>query len=138
MSMWIDLKMMHEIKVYEIIVIGEEPEIIRDRCIGYEYESISRLYPDELIEPSISTIFTIGVLSESGTTLDLMTSSSYGMFPRLTRMLRPESIVRSRSPIGYDWVVSSGLADAYRESLGSHSAPGNISDIVCIGIRTQM
>lgn len=136
--MWIDLKRMHEIKVYEIVVIGEEPEVIRDRGIGYEYESILRLHPDELIEPSISTIFTIGVLSESGTTLDLMTSSCYSMFPRLTRMLRPESIVRSRSPIGYDGVVSSGLADAYRESLGPHSAPGNISDIVCIGIRTQM
>ena len=136
--MWIELKRMNKIEIDEIVVIGEEPEIIRDRGIGYEYESILRLHHDELIEPSSSTIFTIGVLSESGTTLDLMTSSSYGMFPRLTRMLRPESIVRSRSPIGYDGVVSSGLADAYRESLGPHSAPGNISDIFYIGIRTQM
>ena len=112
--MWIDLKRMNEIEIYKIVVIGEEPEIIRDRRIGYEYESILRLHPDKLIEPSISTIFTIGVLSESGTTLDLMTSSSYGMFSRLTRMLRPESIVRSRSPIGYNRIVSSSLADAYR------------------------
>ena len=136
--MWIELKRMNKIEIDEIVVIGEEPEIIRDRGIGYEYESILRLHHDELIEPSSSTIFTIGVLSESGTTLDLMTSSSYGISPRLIRMLRPESIMRSRSPIGYDRIVSSCLADAYRESLGSDSAPGNISDIIYIGIWTQV
>ena len=129
---------MDEIDIYQIVVIGEEPEIIRNRSVGYEYESILRLYHDELIETSISTIFTIGILSEFGTLFDRMAGSSYGMLPGLTRMLRPESIMRSRSPIGYDRIVSSGLAYSYRESLGSHSAPGNISDIVCVGIWTQM
>ena len=136
--MWIELKRMNKIEIDEIVVIGEEPEIIRDRGIGYEYESILRLHHDEQIESSSSTIFSIDVLSESGTTLNLMACSSYSMFPRLTRLLHPESIVRSRSPIGYDRIVSSRLADAYRESLGSHSTPGNISDIVSIGIWTQM
>ena len=136
--MWIDLKRMNEIEVYEIVVIREESDIIRDRCIGYEYESISRFHFDKLIEPRVSTIFAISVLSEPCTLLDTMTSSSYSMSPRLIRMLHPESIVRSRSPIGYDRIVSLCLADAYRESLGFHSTPGNISDIVCIGIWTQM
>ncbi len=112
--MWIDLKRMNEIEVYKIVVIGEELEIIRDRSIGYEYESISRLHHDELIEPSISTIFTIGVLSESGTIPDSMAGSSYSVFPGVTRILCPEFVVRGRSPIGYDRIVSSCLADAYR------------------------
>jgi hypothetical protein len=136
--MWIELKWMNEIKIYEIIVIGKEFEVIRDRSIGYEYESISRLHYDELLEASSATIFAVVVLSESGTLSDRMSSSGYTMFSRLTRMLYPESVMRSRSPIGYDRIVSSRLADTYRESLGAYSSPCDISYIIRITIGTQM
>jgi hypothetical protein len=105
---------MNKIKAYQIVVIGEESEILCDRSIGYEYESISRLHHDDLIESGISTIFTIGILSESGTLSDDMPGSDYGVFPGFSRMLRPESIMRAGSPIGYDRVVSSSLTDSYR------------------------
>ena len=136
--MWIDLKRMYKVEVYEIVVIGEEPDIVCDGSVGHEYESIARFPTDELIEPSCSTIFAVVVLSESGTLSDRMSSSGYTMFLGLIRMLHPESVMRRRPPIGYDRIVSSRLTDTYRESLGSYSTPCDISDIVCIGIRTQM
>jgi hypothetical protein len=77
-------------------------------------------------------------LSESGTHLYSFTSFCYSILSGLTRTLSIEHIMRSRSPIGYDLVVSSCLADPYGESLGFHFMPGNISDIVRIRIWPDM
>jgi hypothetical protein len=129
---------MDYIEIDHVVVMSKESELWCDRSTRYEYEGVFGLYPHELIETRDTTVFSVGILSEPCTHLDSFASFCYSILSGLTRTLSIEHIMRSRSPIGYDLVVSSCLADPYGESLGFHFMPGDISDIVRIRIWSDM